>query len=169
MTEIIFEPSIIKRDFNAPMQLVYEAWTLENHLCQWQVPNADVSCMYKSANITTGGCAHHKMRMPSGKEMWLLTQYHELLPYHIIVFTQYESSENGEILPPSMPNWPKEIRATIKLSEANGVTSMEFTWQPINPSEGEAEAWEASRPQHGKGWGGSFELLAGYLAKVRGV
>jgi len=165
MSEITVEPSILTRDFDAPMQLVYEAWTQQDHLCKWQVPNAEVACVYKSADIKAGGSALHKMIMPNGHEMWLLTQYHELSPHHTIVFTQYESNEAGDILPPSMPNWPKEIRATIKLSENNGMTHMQFIWQPINPSKEEAEAWEVSRPQHGKGWGGSFELLAGYLAK----
>ena len=166
MSEITVEPSVLTRDFDAPMQLVYEAWTQENHLCKWQVPSAEVSCEYKSADIKAGGSALHKMVMPNGHEMWLLTQYHELSPYHTIVFRQYESNEAGEIMPPSMPNWPKEIQATIKLSDNDGVTHMQFIWQPINPTAEEAEAWEASRSQHGKGWGGSFELLAGYLSDL---
>ncbi len=58
------------------------------------------------------------------------------------------------------------IRASIKLSESNGVTSMQFIWQPINPTREEAEAWEASRSQHGKGWEGGFEMLAIYLATM---
>lgn len=166
MSEINVEPSILTRDFDAPMQIVYEAWTQENHLCKWQAPNAEIVCVYKSVDIRVGGSTLHKMVMPKGNEMWLLTKYQELSPYNTIVFTQYQSNENGEILPPPMPNWPKEIRATIKLSEANSVTNMQFIWQPINPTKEEAEAWEASRSQHGKGWGGSFELLAGYLAKL---
>ena len=166
MSEVTVEPSILNRDFNAPMQLVYEAWTQEKHLCNWQVPNAEVVCEYKSADIKTGGSALHKMTMPSGNVMWLLTLYQELSPYTTIIFTQYQSNESGEIMPPPMPNWPQEIRATIKLSEADGVTSMQFIWQPINPTKEEAEAWEASRSQHGKGWGGSFELLAAYLAEL---
>ncbi len=166
MSEITVEPSILTRDFDAPMKLVYEAWTQESHLCQWQVPSAEIVCEYKSADIKPGGATLHKMVMPNGHEMWLLTKYYELTPYHTIVFRQYESNENGDIMPPSMPNWPKEIEATLKFSEANGVTNMQFIWQPINPTPEEAEAWEASRPQHGKGWGGSFELLAGYLAKL---
>ena len=164
MSEIQVEPSILTRDFNAPMQLVYEAWTQENHLCKWQVPNAQVICEYRHADIQEGGSALHKMVMPNGHEMWLLTKYKELSPFHTIVFVQYESNESGEIMPPSMPNWPKEVQATIKLSETEEGTHMEFIWQPLNPTPEEAEAWEASRPQHGKGWGGSFELLAGYLS-----
>lgn len=166
MSAINVDPSILSRDFDAPIQLVYEVWTQGNHLCKWQAPNADIICEYKSADIRAGGSALHKMVMPNGNEMWLLTKYQELIPYTTIVFTQYQSNESGEIMPPSMPNWPKEIRATIKLSEENGVTNMQFIWQPINPTKEEAEAWEASRSQHGKGWGGSFELLAEYLANL---
>lgn len=166
MSGITVEPSILSRDFNAPMQLVYEAWTQESHLCNWQVPNAEIVCEYKFSDIRTGGSALHKMVMPNGNEMWLLTHYQELDPYTTIVFIQYQSNENGDIMPPPMPNWPREIKATIKLSETNGVTHMQFIWQPVNPTKEEAESWEASRSQHGKGWGGSFELLAGYLAKL---
>ena len=163
---ITVEPSILTRDFNAPMQLVYEAWTQAEHLCQWQAPGAEILCEYLSADIRTGGSALHKMVMPNGKQMWLLTEYQQLDPYTTIVFIQHHSNEKGEILPPMMPNWPKEIRATITLSEANRVTTMRFVWQPIDPTEAEAQAWEASRADHGKGWGGSFELLEAYLAQI---
>lgn len=166
MTEENVAPSILNRNFNAPMKLVYEAWTQENHLCHWQAPNAGIACEYKFADIRTGGSALHKMVMPNGNEMWLLTKYKELSPHDTIVFIQYQSNESGEIMPPPMPKWPKEIQATIKLSEVNGITSMQFIWQPINPTKEEAEAWEASRSQHGNGWNGSFELLAVYLTKL---
>ncbi len=161
---ITVEPSILSKTFNAPMRLVYDAWTQKEHLCNWQVPNNDVLCEYAFADIKEGGSALHKMRMPSGGEMWLLTKYHELSPHHTIRFTQYPSNKDGEILPSQIPNWPKEIMATIKLREEDGTTHMEFIWQPINPTKEEAEAWEISRPQHGKGWGGAFELLAAYVA-----
>lgn len=166
MSNIKVVPAVLTRVFDAPQQLVYEAWTQARHLCQWQVPNSEVSCVYQSADIRSGGSALHKMVMSSGHEMWLLTKYHELNPYDRIVFTQYESNESGDVLPPSMPNWPKEIRATVNLSEIDGKTQMEFVWQPVNPSQAEADAWEASRTQFSNGWGGSFELLAEYLAQA---
>lgn len=168
MSEIVVEPTVLTHEFAAPMQLVYEAWTQERHLCKWQVPNANVLCEYASADIRPGGAALHKMVMPNGGEMWLLTKYHELKPYSTIVFTQYSANQQGEIVPSSVPNWPQEIRASIELSEQNGVTHMTFTWQPLGVSPEEAEAWEASRSQHGKGWGGSFALLANYLLGLNG-
>jgi uncharacterized protein YndB with AHSA1/START domain len=164
--EISVAPAILTKEYQAPMRLVFEAWTQEKHLCQWQVPNKDIQCEYKFADIRSGGSALHKMTMPSGKAMWLLTQYHQLTPYNCLVFTQYESNEDGDILPPKMPNWPREIRATIQLSEVKGTTKMEFIWQPINPTKEEAEMWEASRSQHRMGWGGGFEMLANYLSDM---
>lgn len=163
-SKIKVEPSVLTKDYAAPIQLVYDAWTQEQHLCKWQVPNSKVLCEYKFADIKAGGSALHKMTMPNGNEMWMLTQYHELMPPKTIVFTQYESNENGDVLAPRMPNWPKEIRATIALNESDGITHMQFIWQPVNPTLQEAEAWEASRSQHGNGWGGGFEMLANYLS-----
>ncbi|MBV1877338.1 MAG: SRPBCC domain-containing protein [Pseudomonadales bacterium] len=167
MTKIIsVEPSILTKNYQAPIELVYKAWTEEAQLCKWQAPNNEITCEYQYADIRAGGTALHKMTMPNGNAMWLLTQYHELKSPDTIVFTQYESNESGDILAPKMPNWPKEIRATIKLNELNGTTSMQFIWQPINPTQEEADAWEASRAQHGQGWGGGFEMLANYLANL---
>lgn len=167
MIELTVEPSILRKSFKAPMALVYQAWTKPEHLCNWQVPDKSIQCHYVSADIRTGGSALHKMTMPNGHEMWILTKYQELSPNHTIVFMQFPSNENGDILPPPMPNWPKEIQARIELTEENGVTHMAFIWQPINPTADEAEAWEVSRPQHGKGWNGSFELLVDYLQSIK--
>jgi hypothetical protein len=37
-----------------------------------------------------------------------------------------------------MPNWPKEMRTTINLEEANGKTQLQLIWQPIDPTKEEA-------------------------------
>jgi len=107
------------------------------------------------------------MIAPNGHEMWLLTKYEEVNSPETLVFRQYNSSEAGDILPnPQMPNWPKELRTTIKLEEVDGKTKLQLIWQPINPTKEEAEAFEASRSQHGKGWGGGFEQLTTYLGTL---
>ena len=73
----------------------------------------------------------------------------------------------GDILPnPQMPNWPKELRTTIKLEEVGGNTKLQLIWQPIHPTKEEAEAFEASRSQHGNGWGGGLEMLDVYLGTL---
>lgn len=63
-----------------------------------------------------------------------------------------------------MPNWPKKIEATIQLKKEGGVTHMSFVWQPVNPTQEEAEGWAATHSQGAGGWASSFGLLADYLA-----
>ncbi|MCF6193475.1 MAG: SRPBCC domain-containing protein [Kangiellaceae bacterium] len=162
--EIKVEPTILTREYNAPRQLVFEAWTKAEHLCQWQFPFKGFKCEFADDNIVAGGETLHKMIAPNGFEMWLLTKYEEITPPHRLIFRQYTSNESGDILPnPQMPVWPKEMRTTINLEEVGNVTKLELIWQPIDPTEEEAKIFDASRSEHEKGWGGGLEQLGEYL------
>ncbi|NQV13845.1 SRPBCC domain-containing protein [bacterium] len=161
---ITLEPSIFTREFNAPIQLVFDAWTQPEHLKNWMFPQAGFTCEYVSADIKSGGSSLHKMITPDGYEMWLLTKYEEVNSPDTLVFRQYNSNQAGDILPNmQMPTWPKEMRATVKLEEVGGTTKLQLIWQAIDPTKEEAETFEASRSQHGNGWNGGFEQLAIYL------
>lgn len=165
--EITVKPTILTREYNAPRQLVFDTWTQPEHLKNWQFPFKGFTCEFVSADIKHGGSSLHKMTAPNGFEMWLLTKYEEISPPESLVFRQYNSNETGDILPnPQMPNWPKELRTTIKLEEVGSKTKLQLIWQPINPTREEAEAFESSRSEHGKGWGGGLEQLEGYLGTL---
>ena len=158
------EPTILTREFNAPRELVFDAWTKPEHLKNWMFPQQGFSCEYVSADITPGGASLHKMSAPNGFEMWLLTKYEEISPPSKLVFRQYTSNASGDILPnPQMPDWPRELRTTITLEAVGGKTRLQLVWQPVDPTREEIEAFEASRAEHGKGWGGGLEQLDAYL------
>jgi uncharacterized protein YndB with AHSA1/START domain len=163
---ILIEPTIIVREYKAPKQLVYDAWTQVEHLKHWNFPFSGFVCQYVRTDIKAGGSTLHKMTTPNGFEMWLLTTFEELNPPSSIVFRQYNSNEKGEILDNmQIPNWPKEMRTTINLEETDGTTKLTLIWQPINPTKEQAQAFESSRANHTKGWGGGLEQLGIYLVK----
>ena len=163
-TELLVEPTILTRVYNAPRALVFDAWTKPEHLVNWQFPFPGFKCEFASADIKSGGSSLHKMISPNGFEMWLLTKYEEIVAPERIVFRQYNSNESGDILPnPQMENWPKEMRTIILLKEQGDKTELQLIWQPINPTKEEADVFEASRSEHHKGWGGGLEQLENYL------
>jgi len=165
--EITVEPSILTREFDAPIQLVFDAWTQVEHLKNWQFSENGFTCEYVSADIKPGGSSLHKMATPNGFEMWLLTKYEEISPPEKLVFRQYMSNEAGDILTnPQMTNWPKEMRATVKLEDVDGKTKLQFIWEPIDPTEEEVETFEASCAQHGDGWGAGLNQLTLYLVTL---
>ena len=166
--EILVEPTILTRTYKAPRQLVFEAWTQTEHLQNWQFPFKGFKCEFLTHDIRPGGSTLHKMTAPNGFEMWLLTKYEDIKAPERIVFRQYTANPAGEIMPnPQNPNWPKEMRTTINLKESGDKTLLELIWQPINPSKAEVDAFEASRPDHDKGWGGGLEQLVAYLESLQ--
>ena len=116
MSTDVIQSSEIIREFNAQRQLVFDAWTKVKHLNNWMFPFAGCTCEFLSANIVDGGDSHHKITMPDGSEMWLYTKYEKVLPPEKLVFLQYFSNQSGDIIPmPNIPNWPKDMLATLYL------------------------------------------------------
>ncbi len=160
------KPSAITREFDAPRQLVFNAWTQVHHLNNWMFPMPGCRCEFVEADIVDGGSSLHKITMPNGHEMWLFTQYETVQSPDKLVFLQYMSNEQGEIVyMPHIPNWPKHMLATLQFEEiGEDRTRLTFLWEPRDASEAELAAFEATREDHGKGWGAGMEQLANYLA-----
>lgn len=161
-------PSKIIREFNAPRQLVFDAWTQTKHLNNWMFPMVGCKCEFVSANIIDGGTSLHKVTMPNGHEMWLYTKYEEVLSPEKLVFLQYFSNENGDIVSMDhIPNWPKDMLASLFFEEvSSNKTKLTFLWEPRNPTEEELKAFEATRSDHGNGWGAGMEQLHCYLESL---
>ena len=72
MNQNTVTPSKIVKEFNAPKQLVFDAWTNVKHLNNWMFPMQGCSCEFVKADIKTGGSSLHKVTMPNGHEVLLL-------------------------------------------------------------------------------------------------
>ena len=69
------EASVITREFDAPRQLVFDAWTQVEHLNNWMFPMPGCTCEFVSADIIDGGTSLHRVTMSNGHVMWLFTKY----------------------------------------------------------------------------------------------
>lgn len=166
MNEKSIEPAVIVREFEAPRELVFDAWTKVEHLNQWMFPMPGCQCEFVSANIENDGTSLHKITMPNGHEMWLFTKYEEVRSPEKLVFLQYMSNESGDIVENVfMPGWPKDMLATLNFeSLTQSRTKITFYWEPRNPTDQELAVFEASRADHHKGWGAGMDQLVAYLA-----
>lgn len=161
-------PSEITREFDAPRQLVFDAWTQAQHLNNWMFPMQGCTCEFVVTDIKDGGTSLHKITMPNGHEMWLFTKYEEVKSPEKLVFLQYFSNQNGDIVPMQhVPNWPKDMLATLLFEEtSDNKTKLTFLWEPRDPTPEELAAFEATRADHSNGWGAGMEQLRIYLASL---
>lgn len=168
MTKTKIAPSIIEREFDAPRQLVFDAWTKVKHLNNWLFPSQGCTCEFVSADIKAGGTSLHKVTMGNGYEMWLFTKYEVVDSPEKLVFLQYMSNPEGDIVTMShIPNWPKDMLATLVFEELpNDRTKLTFMWEPRKPSPEEIIAFEATRTDHDKGWGAGMNQLHIYLQTI---
>ena len=69
----------IKREFNAPLNLVWDAWTKPELLDQWWAPKPFAS-KTKVMNFEVGGRRFYAMVSPEGHEHWSIQKYTSITP-----------------------------------------------------------------------------------------
>lgn len=69
----------IKREFDAPLDLVWDAFTKPELLDQWTAP-APYTSRTKYMNFEVGGKRFYAMVSPDGQEGWILQQYTSISP-----------------------------------------------------------------------------------------
>ena len=63
------KPFVISREFDAPRERVWKAWTDVEQLKQWFSPKG-FTVIAAKMDLRPGGSYHYGMRAPNGQEMW---------------------------------------------------------------------------------------------------
>jgi uncharacterized protein YndB with AHSA1/START domain len=71
--------AIVKREFAANLQLVWEAWTNPEILGQWWAPKP-YKAVTKSMDFKVGGCWKYSMCGPNGEVHNCIAEYHSITP-----------------------------------------------------------------------------------------
>jgi uncharacterized protein YndB with AHSA1/START domain len=108
------------------------------------------------------------MRSGEGYKMWGKFVYQEIVPLERIVFVNSFSNQAGEITRhPIVPTWPRETKVTVTLEdETGGKTKLNVRWSPHNATEVEQKTFDVSHVGMQATWGGTFDRLAAYLARM---
>ena len=140
---------VMTRVFDAPRELVWRAWTEDEHMMHWGAPHGFTVTHCESA-LKVGGSWRSCMKSPDGQELWLGGEYREVVPYEKLVFTHVWDDDNGQPGP--------ETLVTLTFEDEGDKTKMTFR------QTGFASA--SSRDGHEGGWSESFERLREYLPKM---
>lgn len=86
----------VERSFQAPVDLVWAAWTQPEILDQWWAPKP-WRAETKSMNFTEGGRWHYCMVGPAGERHWCLFDYKTIVPEKTYTGIDAFCDENGQI------------------------------------------------------------------------
>lgn len=156
---------VITRTFDAPRELVWNAFTESDRLAHWWGPKG-FTMVVRTLDFRLGGTFHYSMRSPDGHITWGKFVYRDIQPSERLVFVSSFSDEAGNIIrSPFSPTWPLEILNTLTLTESGGTTTVTLRGGPINSTEEERETFWNAQESVRQGFAGTFDQLAAYLAE----
>ena len=139
------------RQYDAPVPLVWDAWTDLAQLSQWWGPRGFTITTH-SKDLRPGGTWRYTMHGPDGTDYPNVTRYHEVEPLSKLVYDHGGSDER-----------PPLFRVTVRFTAADGGTRMHMTVTPPT-----FEAAEEIRKIIKKAGGDStWDRLAEHIEKGR--
>ena len=137
----------IERTFNAPITLVWEAWTQAEHIVKWWGPNG-MKTEVVEHDFTVGGKWNYKMAMPNGQDF--------------IAHGQYLAIEAPTKVATTANFIPMTTGVEMHASFADAGAQTHFTFTVVH----DTEEYRDQQLNMGanKGWGSTFDRLEEYLA-----
>ena len=106
----------VERAFDAPLDLVWAAWTEAELLDQWWAPKP-MRAETKTMDFAEGGQWLYAMVGPAGEKFWGVKQFVKIDPRHSFTYRSFFCDEQGQVNPATTGSlW---INSFV---ESNGVT-----------------------------------------------
>lgn len=159
------EMFLISRNFNAPIDTVFNAWSDPVKLAEWLSP-AGTTMEFFEADIRTGGKSFYRM----GNDSFTLygrTCYIKVEAPHTLIYTQQFCDKEGNVSRhPMAPTWPETMLTHVNFTALDtGRTLVTIRWEVTGlASEEEMQTFINGRSSMTQGWIGSLDKCEEYLS-----
>jgi uncharacterized protein YndB with AHSA1/START domain len=120
------ETVVISRVFDAPRELVFEAWTRPEYLLRWFAPHG-CSFHFERIDVRPGGGFLSCIRDGSF-ECWCVAVYQEIVEPQRLVYTLALADRDGNKVAAATvghdPRWPSETLLTVAFDDQDGKTRL---------------------------------------------
>ncbi|MGE0736823.1 MAG: SRPBCC domain-containing protein [Alphaproteobacteria bacterium] len=157
---------VISRVFEAPRELVWRAFTEADRLKHWWGPKGFkmIECRM---DLRPGGTFVYGMRADGGFEMRARWTFRDILAPETLNFDMSFIDLNGNpARHPSSATWPMKMLSRVTFADQDGKTLLTTRVTAINPTDVERKTFEAGFESMKQGYGGTWDQLAAYLAKL---
>ena len=142
-TNVKKEEIVVTRIIDAPLELVWKAWTEPEHVMRWWGPKYYTSPSCK-VDLRVGGRYTFAMQAPAdqgGQVSYTSGIYQRIEPMSLLEFTQALSDAEGNPIDPQKagmpPEFPREIRTVVTFKAKGDMTELvitEYGWTPSQMS-----------------------------------
>lgn len=160
------ERFVINRSFDAPVEVVYDAWAKPEQLAKWLPPTGFTMTVIRG-DIRAGSEMFWSMGNGADIVMFGAIRYLELTRPNRLVYTQQFRTEDGKVSRhPKAPTWPETMRTTVTFAEEDGGTRVTVQWEVEgHATPAEIACFRDEKAGMTMGWTGSFDKLEEWLAQ----
>jgi uncharacterized protein YndB with AHSA1/START domain len=121
---------VVTRVFDAPIELVWQAWTDPKHVMRWWGPNGFTSPICEM-DFREGGTSLVCMRSPQGQDLYNTWTYRKIVPMQLIEFILDWADKDGNRIDPNKmglpPDMPRDVRHVVTFKAVGNKTEMTVT------------------------------------------
>lgn len=132
---------VLVRSFQAPRDLVYRAWTEEEHFARWWGPDGS-TLPFCTLDVRPGGILHFCHHFADYPDVWVRGEYQEVAPPERISFACWFSDPDGNRQ--DRPGFPAEMRIAVEFEEIGGGTRVTMRQAGLVEDQGEVQGWTES-------------------------
>ncbi len=155
---------VIEREFDAPREHVWNAWTDPEKLAHWYGPG--VETVIHKLDVRPGGLWLCEMRW-GGNPNYQRIEFKEVVePERLVWLHCTADAEWNLTASPMNADWPKIIHTTVTLDNSGGKTRLRLTWVPHDASEAEIACFANAGEGMTKGWNAGMDLIAELLTQA---
>lgn len=156
----------ISRQFKAPLERVWRAWTEPDQLEKWLGPKGSIG-LFSHMDFREGGSHHYGMQSEDGSKMYGKWRILQIKPLEKIVFLQCFTDEAGDqpLRHPMAPTWPLYMHSTYLFSSKGEETEVTVLWRAHDATDAEKQVFFDAAAGMNMGWSGSFDRFDALLAE----
>lgn len=157
------------RDYAAPPELVFEAWTKAEHFARWFAPRG-VEVPVCEMDARPGGRLYFHHQFATGELVVIKGVFDEVVPPSRLRFTfTFVDADDRLTAPPRVPDWPvgAHIVMTVELSASRRGTRMIVRQRVAEVAVAGEPAVVRHKRLAGEGWRQTAERLIEFLEQRR--
>lgn len=157
---------VLDREFDAPRELVWKAWTDPELVARWYGPN--IETVIHAFDLKAGGAWLNEMKM-GDNSMFSKMVFQEVVAPEKMVWHHHSCTDGewNDIENPMMPGWPRLLLTTVTFAENGDKTNVRLSQVPMDASDDEIACFAQAMSNMDGGWGSGYRIIDEILAELR--
>lgn len=156
---------VLEREFDAPRELVWCAWTDPDYLQHWYGPGAET--VIHQFDLKPEGVWLNEMKMGGGSNFQKII-FQEISKPEKLVWHHCSTDEDWIVAAnPMMPDWPRMLLTTVTFDDRAGKTIVRLSQIPMGATDAEIACFAKMKDAMSGGWGSGYAIIDDILVKMQ--